>query len=162
CVPRSPASCPATPATARFRRAGRCCASIASIAGPATPSSAATSMARRAAAPTICPSSPMSRRRSRHLCCCRGRARANATRCSTRCEALRDPPVALRLGGDSELAGELVDERLLIDENLLQRRVDIEIGDAVDLRKALPLAGARRPFRLEVIAAALREIEVGG
>src|SRR5215211_948887 len=60
-----------------------------------------------------------------------------------------------------KLLRQLGEKRLLISEDLGQRGVEVEIGDPVDLGKALPLAGARRPFGLEIIAAAIAEIQIG-
>src|SRR5262245_16631469 len=104
----------------------------------------------------------MSPPRSRHRCWCHGGAIWSGSQCWTKCERASSRRRELSRGRDPELAGQLLDEGLLVDEDFLKRRVDIEIGDAIDLRKALPLAGPRGPFRLEVIAAALGEVEVGG
>src|SRR5205814_3897667 len=62
--------------------------------------------------------------------------------------------------GEPELAGELVEERQLINQDFSSRGREIEIRDAVDLGKHLAATGLWRPFEIERDAGERREIEV--
>src|SRR5207247_11335777 len=62
----------------------------------------------------------------------------------------------------SQLVFEPIQEQALRWQELAARRIQIEPGGAIDLRKPLHLARARRPFDLERIARQSSDIGVPG